>query len=866
MKKYCTIFVFLMCFATSAAQFDIEAYTNYLSTHKNMSASDLLLEYPAGNFLETATTDFSKAQYSDSIKSKYKLTNYEISLINKHGFMVSERLNNGTFIQALWDVYQKDLPVYISSDAILHALHFSFDKILLNMELYCIEPQLDAALGKMKSEVANLKIANAPAPYSKAVNDLDIYLTVSQRLLLGNSICAFSENEVEVTKLIKSINNVEPYDYPLFSSTLRPIDFSQFTPRGHYANPEARDYYDSTIIRYFKSMTWLGRTEIQFNNPKYEQSYSHSEEDLQRMAILSALIAETAVKSGAIVSLKNIDGILSALLGTQDNIKLPEINTILQEMSITAYDLCDVPTWKEFIGKVMALSSSNQLYSSQILYSDPYSPDQVVPPSVFLLMGQRPILDGFITANVVYDRVMYNGEKVTRMVPSTLDILFSLGNDASIQLLESEFQKYNYSSNLAGLRYLINSYDKDYWESSVYTTWLNSIRSLNPPKERLNLPKFMQTAAWWQKTMTTQLASWAELRHDFLLYAKQPYTAGILCSFPSAYIEPTPKFYEKIKTYCTELKKLINSDYYKDTNQNSVLNTFFSHWIDISGKLQTISEKILNNQEFSSDDNKFFSSALRAGDVCAGSQARIENFGWYLRLYFELTPESFYEYQGNGEIPEADKFVVADVHTIPTDEGGNEVGWVLHAGTGKINMAVITAPTPAGGFRSYVGPVYSYYEFISNDFKRLTNQEWREMDGAPAYRPAFTNLYLANQTGNSPIGEKVSLFLDPTSVSDEKIESNLNINLKCSPNPFSNLTVISFIINKDMADQFAELKIFDLEGNLIKTLINQPLVVNNYSMIWDGTDNNKRNVPNGAYIYSLKIGNNISTGKVNLVK
>ncbi|MEI6090386.1 MAG: DUF3160 domain-containing protein [bacterium] len=864
MKKYCTIFAFLMCCATSSAQFDISAYTNYLSTHKNMSTQDLLLEYPAGNFLETAITDFSKAQYSDSIKSKYKLTDYEISLINKHGFMVSERLKNGTFIQALWDIYQKDLPVYISSDAILHALHYSFDNMLLRMESKHIQPKLDSSLRRMKMEVEKLKITDAQEPYAKALNDLDIYLTVTQKLLLDSSNCTFPENEAETNKLISLVYAYEPAEYPLFSETNRRIDFSQFIPRGHYGvrNENFHDY--KMITRYFEAMMWLGRTEIQLTNPKNEQSYSHSEEDLQRMAILSALISETALKSGAITELTNIDGILSGLLGSQDNIKLAEINTILKEMSITAYDLCDVPTWKEFIGKVMALSSSKQLYSSQILYSDPFSPDQVVPPSVFLLMGQRPILDGFITANVVFDRVMYNDAKVRRMVPSTSDILFSLGNDASIQLLEAELNKYNYSSNLAGLRYLINSYDEDYWKSSVYTTWLNSIRSLNPPKDRANLPGFMKTAAWWQKTMTTQLASWAELRHDFLLYAKQPYTSSDLCSFPSAYIEPTPKFYENIKTYFTKIKEIINSDYYNDTLPNSVLNTFFSHWIDISGKLKTISEKILNNQVFSSDDNNFFSSAVREGDVCAGSQARIENFGWYLRLYFELTPESFNEYKGNSEIPEADKFIVADVHTIPTDEAGNDVGWVLHAGTGKINMAVITAPTPAGGFRSYVGPVYSYYEFISNDFKRLTNQEWRAMDGAPAYRPAFTNLYLADKTGNSPVGEKVSLFLDPTSVSDEKVEYNTN--LKCSPNPFSNSTVISFIINNDMADQLAELKIFDLEGKLIKTLINQPLVGNNYSMIWDGTDNNKRNVPNGTYIYSLKIGNNLNTGKVNLVK
>ncbi len=863
MKKYCTMLVFLMCFAPSFAQFDITAYTNYLSTHKNMSYEDLLLEYPAGKFLGSAKSDFSKSEFSDSIKSKYKLTDYEISLINKHGFMVSERLKNTTFIQALWDVYQKDLPVYISSDAMLHALHYSFDKILLNVETTFIIPQLDSAIRLMKNEVVNFKIADAPTPYAKAVTDLDIYLSVTQQLLIDSTKCTFTENEVEVSKLIGLINTYKKAGYPLFSETYRPIDFSQFTPRGHYTR-------DSALTRYFKAMTWLGRTEIQLTNPKNEDSYSHSDEDLQRMAILSALISEIAVKSGAVKELTNIDGILCGLLGSQDNVKLAEINTIMQEMGIKAYDLCDVATWKEFIGKVMTLSSSKQLYSSQILYSNPESPEQVVEPSVFLLMGQRPIIDGFITRNVLYDKVMFENEKVRRMVPSTSDILFSLGNDASIQLLESELRKYNYSSNLGSLRYLVNSYDEDYWKSSVYTTWLSSIRSLNPPQDRSNLPKFMQTAAWWQKNMTTQLASWAELRHDFLLYAKQPYTSSIACSFPSAYIDPNPVFYEKLNTYCTELKNLINSDFCKDVkwapNYQEGFTFFFNHWIKVCDKLQSMSVKILNNQEFSKEDTTFYTFAVREGNVCAGSQESIEKFGWYLRLYYGLTPETFSDYRSGGDVEEADKFIVADVHTIPTDEGGNEVGWVLHAGTGSVNLAVITAPTPQGGFRSYVGPVYSYYEFISNDFKRLTNEEWREMDGAPAYRPAFTNLYLANESGESPVGDFVTLLLEKTSVEDNNVIRNLGVNLKCSPNPFSNMTVFTFTVNKEIADKQAELKIFDLEGNLIKTLINQALVNNNYSIPWDGTDNLKRAVLNGTYIYSLVIGNNKNTGKVNLVK
>ena len=95
--------------------------------------------------------------------------------------------------------------------------------------------------------------------------------------------------------------------------------------------------------------------------------------------------------------------------------------------------------------------------------------------------------------------------KVMRMLPSTLDVLFALGNNAADQLLKPDLDQYKYSSNLSALRYLIDSYDPGFWQSTIYDGWLNSIRALNPPADRSSLPPFMQTAAWWQEKMNTQL-------------------------------------------------------------------------------------------------------------------------------------------------------------------------------------------------------------------------------------------------------------------------------------------------------------------------------------------------------------------------
>jgi hypothetical protein len=67
----------------------------------------------------------------------------------------------------------------------------------------------------------------------------------------------------------------------------------------------------------------------------------------------------------------------------------------------------------------------------------------------------------------------------------------------------------------------------------------------------------MQTKAWQEKELQTSLASWTELRHDTILYAKQSYTPDIcLAPGPSTqlpkpkpvvgYVEPVPEFYARL--------------------------------------------------------------------------------------------------------------------------------------------------------------------------------------------------------------------------------------------------------------------------------------------------------------------------------
>ena len=104
-------------------QFSIEAYKQFLNSNQNLTTSQLLDMHPAGVFKGDLNLQPQDALYFDSISIKYNLTDYEKSLVKKNGFMVSERLSMHTFGEAFFDIFQKDMPVFVSTDAILHAFH-----------------------------------------------------------------------------------------------------------------------------------------------------------------------------------------------------------------------------------------------------------------------------------------------------------------------------------------------------------------------------------------------------------------------------------------------------------------------------------------------------------------------------------------------------------------------------------------------------------------------------------------------------------------------------------------------------------------------------------------------------------------------
>jgi hypothetical protein len=93
------------------------------------------------------------------------------------------------------------------------------------------------------------------------------------------------------------------------------------------------------------------------------------------------------------------------------------------------------------------------------------------------------------------------------------------------------------------------------------------------------------------------------------------------------------------------------------------------------------------------------------------------------------------------------------------------------------------------------------------------------------------------------------------------------------PNPFNPETNIGFRIPQRGSEGaggsdfgFTELKIYDLLGREVKTLLNQELLPGRYDVQWDGTNETGAAVSSGVYIYRLQTGNVVLSRKMLLLR
>ncbi len=120
--------------------------------------------------------------------------------------------------------------------------------------------------------------------------------------------------------------------------------------------------------------------------------------------------------------------------------------------------------------------------------------------------------------------------------------------------------------------------------------------------------------------------------------------------------------------------------------------------------------------------------------------------------------------------------------------------------------------------------------------------------------------------GDFDLDAVVAINYVPTSVADKKDNVSapeqfvLHQNY---PNPFNPATTIRFEL---ASSNVVSVDIFNASGQLITTLMNQPIVAGQHSVQWDGLDRYESAVSSGIYLARVKVGNEIKSLKMSLVR
>ena len=83
------------------------------------------------------------------------------------------------------------------------------------------------------------------------------------------------------------------------------------------------------------------------------------------------------------------------------------------------------------------------------------------------------------------------------------------------------------------------------------------------------------------------------------------------------------------------------------------------------------------------------------------------------------------------------------------------------------------------------------------------------------------------------------------------------------PNPFNPSTTIKYNLNDN---SYVNVAIYNVAGELVKTLFNGPQNKGKNSLIWNAKNNENDSVAGGLYIYSVNTENNIYSKKMMLLK
>jgi len=576
------------------------------------------------------------------------------------------------------------IPSFVSSDAVLHAYHVLYDLALREVEVYSFWDLLgNLTKSMMDYSYAQYDVAPEGRWKDAALRNL-MFFSVALSLI-DNETGIPAEVESAVNEVLQLITDHDQISSNWFMSYEE--DFTQFVPRGHYTR-------SALLGQYFKAMMWYGRVSFRLQ-PEAPPATNEKGMNNTAQAILMslALTEEVTGLSGSPSGLVVWDAIYEPtafFVGAADDLVPVDYLGLIDSIygsEVNVSDLDDDLLLEQFIDDALDLREP-------LILGHPLDVTENLNQTMGLrFMGQRYVPDSYILGQLVYTNVGTSDNP--RLMPMGLDVMAAFGSERAWELLDDEKAYLNYVSQMEILWDNIGNMTVNEWTQNLYYLWIYSLLPLLSDPG-VGYPYFMQSDAWVDKQLSTALASWAELRHDTILYAKQSFTTtgAVMPSIVRGYVEPVPTLYARLASLCNMMTTGLESRTLLSTLMKSKLESLQTYLLD----LQTISIK-----------------ELEGVALTDAEYVLIKKSGSILGDIVKMPTDDYITSDTDDDMA-----VIADVHTDPNS------GEVLEEGVGR-PFVILVAVQVNGQVILTQGGVMSYYEFTWPMDDRLTDETWQEM-------------------------------------------------------------------------------------------------------------------------------------------
>jgi len=675
---------------------------------------------------------------TDEILNKLQLSDTAKKMLKDQSFVAVDWGREDDFVEAYDDLRSSEIPIFVTSDSVLHLYHIQFDETLKEIEekefyddIWQISSTLNKRMQDIYQEVGTEEL-------KQAANTNQAYFSIVLKLLEPKTNSANDQTD-QSTKFTtedfaKYVYTTPSYLTDKVDQELALIeahqgyeaspnfdykeDYSQYVARGHYTRSEK-------LKNYFKAFMYLGRMSFFLNGG---EKGIVSEEVARKQTIQATMIAtELQNNPDLFEKWQRIYQITSFYVGVSDDLSPVDYTEAINKFFASKFNYNDL---KE--EQLKSLKNELNLKESPAITGGAGQCSVVVDPNAGIIKNQEKCTDQakgmrfmgqrFIPDSYIMEHLTLTNEKIGEYLgknpsftteypagdigikgfPRGLEVFAIFGSERAKEIIKQEGDDNykNYEESFVELKSEVDQFTTEQWQQNAYWSWIYSLKSLTKKYDE-TYPKFMRSLAWQDKQANAFLASWAELRHDTILYAKQGYTdvVGMSSSVviapkpkpPVGYVEPVPEFYGRLIELTQKTKEMLNQYKVLDEVSEKRLDSL----TEIVDRLQKISELELKNQELSEDDYRFIKYF---GDEISSAVTSVDVTGLQTTL-------------------------VADVHTY--SDGLNNLA--LEEGVGYLKKLIVSYELPDGRTLVGAGPILSYYEFKQPMNNRLTDEAWRKM-------------------------------------------------------------------------------------------------------------------------------------------